>query len=136
MSIAFFGAINFELFGMKDGGFDPQHTALFIIDFEGVTAEIVTQSDAFCSLFKASGDLAFESGMDFAALQCMAITQEAQYIGTLKALDGVMDKLGIESGQVLGLIEENIGRVLALRGAPVVVQPLHETDDLAVQRMS
>ena len=66
----------------------------------------------------------------------MAITQEAQYIGTLKALDGVMDKLGIESGQVLGLIEENIGRVLALRGAPVVVQPLHETDDLAVQRMS
>lgn len=65
----------------------------------------------------------------------MAITQEAQDVGTLEAFKGVMDKLGIESGQVLGLIEENIGSVLALRGAPVVVQTLHQAGDFAVQRM-
>jgi hypothetical protein len=39
--------------------------------------------------------------MDFSALQGVAITQEAQDVGTLEAFNGVMDKLGIESGRVL-----------------------------------
>jgi hypothetical protein len=42
MSIAFFGPIDLELLGMKDGGLDPQDTALFIIDLKGVTAEVMT----------------------------------------------------------------------------------------------
>jgi hypothetical protein len=56
-------------------------------------------------------------------------------IGTLEASECLTDKLLINGLKILGMVKEDIGCVLALRSAPIIVQALHEAGDLAVKGM-
>jgi len=72
-------AEDFEGIGLVDGGFDAQHRALFVVEFDGVGADAMFDAYPFGSIFEVGDDFALEGAVDFAA-------EESHDIGTGKAV--------------------------------------------------
>jgi len=58
------GAIDAEVFGFIDGGFDAQDAAFLVIHLDGVAVEGVFDANAFGPMLEVADDFAFEVGMD------------------------------------------------------------------------
>ena len=86
-------------------------------------------------LFEPGSDLTFKSLVNLTSSFGIAIAQKAHDIGTLEGFDRVMDKLPIKGLKIFRLIEEDIGSVLTLRTAPIIMQALHPAGDLPIQRV-
>lgn len=86
MSIAFFRAVDFELFGMKDGGLDPQDATLFIIDLKGVTAEVMTQSYAFWLCLRLVVTWPLKAGWIFRLCRAWRLPRKRKTSGLWKLL--------------------------------------------------
>src|ERR1700737_789000 len=94
LSVTFFGPVDLELFGVKDGRLDAQHTAFFVIDFGRVAVEASPQPHPFGTLLEIGGNLAFKARVHLALLQTMPVTQKAQYAGIWEVFSRVVGEWG------------------------------------------
>jgi len=67
LGVPFFGAVNFKVPGVVQGGLDAQNAPFLVIDFDGVGLEFMFQADAFGALDIMTDDLSLEIPMGFLA---------------------------------------------------------------------
>ena len=80
----------------------------------------MAQTNSFRSLLEARGHLASKICSNFASAFIDLFTQKAQNIGALETTYSVQQEMPIKPLQAFGIVEDDIGRVFGLRGAPVL----------------
>ena len=118
--IALLGAIDAEVFGFVDRGFNAQDAAFFVIHLDGVAIDGVLDPNAFGPVFEIADDFAFEVRMDPSLDGGNRMAQEAHHVGAGEGAQAVMHQPGIERGQTGRVAEEQIRGVLTGAGSPVI----------------
>ena len=132
--LALFGAIDLELFGLVDRGFDAQHAAFLVIHLDRVAVDGVFDADAFGPVLEVADDFAVERRRRPPAGRRDVPAQEAHHVGAGEGAQAVMDQAGIECGQTRRVAEQQVGGILAGAGGPVIGLA-DGTADFPVQRM-
>jgi len=112
--VPFFGAVNFKVARVIQGGLDAQNASFLVIDFNGVGLEFMLQTYAFRALGIMADDFSLEIAVEFLA-------QESHNLLAAKSGNAAAHQNWIDFGQGGGGWEHNIRSPFTLVRRPVVI---------------
>src|SRR6266508_57559 len=130
------GAINGEGFGPIHRILDAQEVPEFVVGFLAVEPGPMFEADPFVTGQYIGPHVALEASVHTAGGNGHVVTQKAHDVRTLEGAHAVEDKRAVNSGQVLLVVEEQVGGVFALGDRPVVKEVGKGFEDFLLQGMS
>ena len=106
-------AVDLEASWVVNGRLDPQYTTIFVVHFDRVLFNPVSDANTFNSLFDIAGELAGETRIGTAA-------EETHHILGTEVFNGMAREKWINRSEAGGIFEDNIGGIFPLSNGPVV----------------